>query len=64
MIGGKSHSTLLGVMRRVRIVVATYLIEMAWALRSLCQSCAKSFLGAARRLAPEAERYFTRHFKA
>jgi len=47
---------------RLRIFTANRLIDVAWALRWLCKSCARRLLGAARRLVPEAERYFVRRF--
>ena len=47
---------------RLRVFTANRLIDVAWALRWLCKSCARRLLGTARRLVPEAERYFIRRF--
>lgn len=46
----------------LRTFAASGLIELAWALRWLCKPCAQRLLAAARRLAPEAERFLTRRF--
>ncbi len=48
--------------RSLRIFTANRLIDMAWALRRLCKQCAQRLLATARRLVPEAERYFIKRF--